>query len=409
MSILLCKWEPVVLTALLDAGAQVHVVLDQWDVRFGGVDRALLARAAGVYEVRDFDSLEQLSAVAVDLRLAGAEVSRVASFAEFSQFGAGLLAELLGVPGAGLAPAVATRDKRRMKELYRAAGIRCPRSLSVPDAGSPPAAAEVAERVGFPAVVKPVSGMGAMATVRVDRPEDFAPAVAGLVFPPEVISHQLIVEEYVTGEELHADAVWSAGEPWHFSVGRYPRPRLSAARGEEGSLLLNPADHGDLLKRAEELHRAVNAAIGLTSGPTHLEFFRTPDDELVASEIANRFGGGPLLDMVRARDGVDLRLLWAEELLGRSRPAAPAAPGPYSHVAGINIAARGGDGPVESMPAAAELDADPHVIEHTALCTVGEQPHGLWCLLLVLGADGEHELAELVAATRQRYVVRTGD
>ncbi|MFI7215856.1 acetyl-CoA carboxylase biotin carboxylase subunit family protein [Micromonospora maritima] len=409
MSILFCKWEPVVIRALLDAGARVHVVLDQWDVRFGDVDRALLARAEGVYEVRDFDSVEQLSAVAVDLRLRDAGIRRVASFAEFSQYGAGLLAELLGVPGGTLAQAVATRDKREMKRRYRAAGIRCARSMSVPDARAVPDPAEVAETVGFPVVVKPVSGMGAMATVRVDRPEDLRTVVDGLVFPPEVISHQLIIEEYVTGEELHADAVWSDGAPMYFTVGRYPRPRLSVPPGEEGSLLLDAADHGKLIDRAEELHRAVNAAIGISSGPTHFEFFRTSADELVASEVATRFGGGPLLDMVRCRDGVDLRLLWADEMLGRSVTRRVAQRGGGPHVAGINIPASGGGGRVLSMPTAAELDADPHVVEHRALCAVGEETHGLWCLMLILRADSETELRDVVEAARRRYVVRTGE
>jgi biotin carboxylase len=384
----------------------VYVVLDQWDREFGGVDPDLLDRAAGTYQVRSFDSIEELSAIAVDLAARGVTVRRVASFAEFSQYGAGLLAELTGAGDPSLRLAVLSRDKRAMKARLRAFGVPCANHMSVPSPDSLPDVAEVACTLGFPVVVKPVSGMGATSTVRVDRAEDLAATIQRLEFPPLLSTHQLTIEEYVNGEEFHADGVWADGEPWHFTVGRYARPRLAASKGEETSYLVNPDDDAALISAAEKLHRAVNDALGFRSGASHFEFFRRPDGELVASEVATRFGGGPLLDMVLGRDNVDLRGLWAHQVAGLPRPQAPATGGRWSHVAGINIPPRGG-GAVTAVPSEADLEADPHVLAHHGSCRLGEVPSSPWTLMLVIGAGSAGELVDVVAAARSRYVIET--
>jgi biotin carboxylase len=407
MTILFCKWEAVALRVLLDAQVPVHVVLDEWDVAFGDIDEELLASAAGVYRVTNFDSIEQLTAVAVDLRLRDAKISRIASFAEFSQYGAGLLSTFLGVNPAGLELATVTRDKRAMKARQREAGVPCARSLSVPDADHPPTPAEVAETVGFPAVVKPVSGMNAMATIRVNNPEEYLAGVAALEFPPEIGSRQLIIEEYIDGAEFHCDAVWSDGEPWHFTVGSYLSPRLSTGRGVEASRLLDPEADADQIAAALALHRRVNEALGIRDGATHFEFFRRADGSLVASEVATRLGGGPLLEMVLARDGVDLRELWASQLLGGPRPQLPLRDRPWRHIAGINIPPVG-TGTITRVPSADALDADPHVVTHHLNCAVGDEGWPPWTLPMVVGAASADELLATIERVRREYAIVAG-
>jgi hypothetical protein len=406
MAIVFCKWERVSLGQLLSGTEPVHVILDQWDLDFGHPDHALLERAASVQVVSDFNSLEEIVAVATHLRLDGVRVDRIASFAEFSQYGAGLLAQLLDVSDPSLKLIVATRDKREMKDTLRRAGIPCAKFVSIPDAARPPAASMISETLGFPVVVKPVSGMGVMSTVRIDRSEEFQPALAALEFPPVIHSHQLMAEEFIDGEEFHADAVWHEGEPWHFTVSGYPRPRLSMKAGEEETILLNPSRYASFIAEVLRFQQEVNKALGIVSGGTHFEFFRRPEGTLVASEIASRFGGGSVLDTVLARDGVDLRELWALELLGREYQPAPATAGQDRWVAGINIPPRG-TGRITAVPSAAELDADPQIVMHHINCAAGEEIATPWPLILVLCADSEAGITQTIERVRDRYVIET--
>jgi hypothetical protein len=403
MAIVFCKWEPVSLGVLLITDTPVVVILDDWDIAFGGIDNELLGRAARTYRVRDFDSVEQLCAIATDLQLRGPRVDRVASFAEFSQFGAGLLGQLLGTGDMTLGLAVRSRDKRAMKAAMRAAGIPCARWLSVPDPDHAPDAAEVAAATGFPAVLKPVSGMGAIATSLVTDLAGLRAALAAIELPPTIASPQMMLEEYIKGEEFHADAVWRDGKPWHFTVGQYLTPRLLSGPGVEGSVLLDPADDAALIDAALRLHQRVNAALEFRAGATHLEFFRTPDGELVASEVATRFGGGPLLDMVLARDEIDLRELWAHELLGDERPdVAPS--GTRRYVAGINIPPDG-PGTITAVPDLATLDADERVVSYHLNCAVGEGASGPWTLPMILAAPDRAELLRVIERSRARYQI----
>jgi hypothetical protein len=73
--------------------------------------------------------------------------------------------EALGIPGMDVETAFNVRDKSRMKQVLRAAGVPCARHQLVTD---PADALAFADAVGFPLVAKPPAGAGAQATYRLD-------------------------------------------------------------------------------------------------------------------------------------------------------------------------------------------------------------------------------------------------
>ncbi|MEO6701180.1 MAG: hypothetical protein ABI140_11945, partial [Jatrophihabitantaceae bacterium] len=109
--VVLCKYQQDLLTALLDRHAEVCLVLDSVDRLYESPDQALLARCAQVYNISSFDSLSELSAVAVELRSSWPAITRVFNQNELSQFGAGYLQLLLGMADDPLHH-VSHRDKR---------------------------------------------------------------------------------------------------------------------------------------------------------------------------------------------------------------------------------------------------------------------------------------------------------
>ncbi|MEW2577306.1 hypothetical protein [Streptomyces syringium] len=410
MHIVFCKWDRSMLRILLARGAAVHLVLDDYDWAHGP-DPALLARAASVHRVRHFDSIDELSAVAVDLMLSGAPVEKVTGFTEFSQFGAGHLAHLLGLDSPSPRSAAATRDKRLMKLRAAEAGWRHARFRSLPTAGPTetdplPLVAEL----GLPLVVKPVTGMGTLSTAKAESVDELRTLLAGRALAPELHSRQLLVEEFVAGREYHVDAVWRDAEPWFLCISRYLEPRLSLAGAgrRNGAVIVPRDDDPQLYAWVEERHRALNKVLGLGSGVTHLEMFRDPEGggEPVFSEIASRPAGAFAPEALSAHLGVDFREVWAEELTGGSGESLGFGPPPHRYIGWLNLAPPTA-GVLTELPDEEALRADPAILDWEFVHRTGdhvEPDHpSAWCVLLVVGAPTAAGFESAVERIERQY------
>jgi hypothetical protein len=412
-TILLCKWQPELATELLALAADVYVILDDFDVQHVRPDAALLAKARRVYQVSSFDSVEELANVAVDLTISKVMIDQIVSHTEFSQYGAGYLELLLRGDADPLRHA-AYRDKRLMKERVRAVGVGTANFRSLPVLGDRAAVDQVATELSFPVVVKPASGFGTMSTLRVGEPAELRTVVEDFTFEPLLRSRQLIVEEFVEGEEVCVDAIWSDGTALTWVVHAYHKPRLgltgeaSTARGGfDGSRVLTEAAHPELHRGLRLLHDGVNRALGISQGATHLEAFIRPDGELVFSEIATRVGGGWIPRMLGAQLG---RPVWTDiarvAVLGDCPPAAPVR----EYVGAVHIGPSR-PGTVTAMPQDDELAGHPGVLDWQRVRKVGSTvtlAHpSEWCLFLILGADSEADYENLRREVTERFRIET--
>ncbi|MFJ8197196.1 acetyl-CoA carboxylase biotin carboxylase subunit family protein [Streptomyces sp. NPDC096152] len=412
-TVVVCRYQPELLAALLDHPARtsrhvdVCVVLERADIVYESPDQQLLARCQKVYTVGSFDSLAELSAVAVDLRLTCPPVVRVCNQNELSQFGAGYLRLLLDDAPADPRHHVAHRDKRLMKQLVREAGVPVTQFRSLADAGDEAAVASVAGELTSPLIVKPAAGFGASSTVKVDA-AGLGAAASGLTFDPAQRSRQLIVEEFVPGEDLCVDAVWSGGKALTFVVQRYLRRRMTVLEGAlDGSVIVAPEEHPDLYARLREMHARVNAALGIHDGPTHLEVFERPDRQLVFSEIASRAGGGWMQHMIGAYHGRSTWSLLADTVLGED--AAPLHRA-WPHVGAIHIRPTA-PGIITGAPSDAELLAFPGTITWHRHRQIGDRARlsspSEWYFDLVLGADTAAELVQTCLRAARTFAIET--
>ncbi|TDD20282.1 ATP-grasp domain-containing protein [Nonomuraea diastatica] len=408
VQILFCKWEEVSLRALLNRGARVHLVLDAFDLDHARPDPELLGKMAAVWRVSHDDSIDELSAVAADLLVSGVHIDRIASFTEFSQFGAGLLAELLGLDDTSPRLALNARDKRMMKIKAKAAGWRHARFIDVSRHDQRPDPATLAETVGFPMVAKPVNGMGSLSTTLVRDAGRLEALLKQPSFAPELHSHQLVLEEHISGSEYHVDAVWRRGKPWQLHISRYLRPRIEAVDPghDNGSLIVPRDDDPELYAYVEERHVALNAELGFDTGVTHLELFRTGAGEIYFSEIATRLAGANVPEAIGAYCGVNLREAWVHELCGGSPESLEYTDPPFRYVGWINLAPAC-DGVISDMPSKEDLAADPNILEWTFLHKVGDRVElahpSVWCLLLVIGADTIEDFHAAVARIEREH------
>lgn len=403
--IVVCKWHPELIGSLLDRSLEVYVILDAFDVEYMNPDWKLLEGAERVYQISEFDSLEEIATVAVDLSLRGVAGDRIISFTEFSQFGAGYLSTLLGDPCDPLRH-VAYRDKRLMKERVAAVGVPTTAWVGLPDRADERDLRAVCEQLTFPIVVKPASGGGTIGTFTVDFPEELAPKLAALGPAPFVKTSQLIAEEFVVGRELHIDALWEDGEPLMLLVSAYHENRLTVLEGIsggadaslalDGSNVIPQEDAPELYRRVLELHRGVNRALGIERAVTHLEVFERPDGELVFSEIATRLGGAWIPLMLSEATGLDIYRSLAESMTTGKIPAP--RPG-RRYIGGLHLRPSA-PGRITAIPSTEEMLALDGVLRVQQLRQVGDvvdfSHPSEWCVFVVFGTDDAAEYEELL-------------
>ncbi len=201
------------------------------------------------------------------------------------------------------------RDKVTMRERVAAAGVRVPASARV---RSPREAFEAAERIGLPVVVKPVAGAGSADTWIASSRAELEEVLAKTAHVPESS-----LEELIEGEELTYETVCVDGVPLHESCTRYYPNVLDARKNAWISpiiMTLRDREHAAVADGVA-MGRKVLAALGMTTGFTHMEWFRARSGEAVFGEIAARSPGANMVDLMNYAADADLFVEWARAVV----------------------------------------------------------------------------------------------
>lgn len=192
----------------------------------------------------------------------------------------------LGLPGNPLDAAATTRDKAKMRERLARSEVDQPRFAIIPADGDTSA---TAAQVGFPSVIKPVDRSASQGVIRVNGPDELAVAVdrvRGIVGDESV----LLVEEYLNGNEIAIEGMVTGGELRALAVFDKPDTRPGPYFPE--TILVTPSrlDEGTLAEAERVAAQAVRA-LGLVSGPVHVELI-VADGRARIIEVAARSIGG---------------------------------------------------------------------------------------------------------------------
>jgi biotin carboxylase len=219
--------------------------------------------------------------------------------------------EELGIPGMSVAVAQNFRDKARMKDVLRQAGVPCARHRLAVDGSQ---AREFAAEVGLPLVAKPPAGAGARDTWRID---DGAALERSLQLSPPSAQRPLLLEEFIVGEEHSFDTVSLRGQPvWHSLTHYRPGP-LDVMRNpwiQWAVLLPREVDH----PRYDDIRRVAFqalSALGMETGVSHLEWFRRKDGSIAVSEVAARPPGAQFSTLISYAHDFDFYRAWARLML----------------------------------------------------------------------------------------------
>lgn len=342
------------------------------DVRLGVIThdaaeglRHLHGRVAH-WRVTDVLQVEQLLWAARELQARNGTIHRLFGAYEQLQVPLAEAREAMDVEGMGVAAAQNFRDKARMKSVFRARGIPCARhrlAASVDDAVA------FAEASGFPVVVKPPAGAGAVQTFRVENMDQLQRALAQL---PPALERPVLLEEFVRGDEHSFETISLEGHPvWHSLTHYHPTPLHVVENPWIQWCLVLPrevdqAQYHDIRAAA---HRAL-AALGMTTGLSHMEWFRRRDGSLAISEVAARPPGAQITTLMSAANDTDMVQAWARVMIFEEFTAPE-----RKFAAGAAFLRGQGDGRVRAVHgwATVERELGDLVVDHR-LPTLGATP-----------------------------------
>jgi biotin carboxylase len=193
---------------------------------------------------------------------------------------------ILGLVGNPPDAAAATRDKLAMRDRLSTAEIEQPSYAGLGPKDNPE---EVANEVGFPLVIKPIDRSASQGVIRVDHPRDVEPAVSRI---RNIVGEDatLLVESFLPGDEIAIEGLIADGELSVLAV--FDKPNTSSGPHFPETLFITPSRlPAETIAEAERVASTAVRALGLASGPVHVEL-RVDGDRARIIEVAARSIGG---------------------------------------------------------------------------------------------------------------------
>lgn len=215
------------------------------------------------------------------------------------------------------------RHKGRFVRILREAGVCLPESFEV---NSPEMLEQLAPRLSFPVVVKPVYGSGSVGVQLVSNTTDLLAAGGVLLSGTRNerglrVAPGILVQQYVAGDEYSVEVFGANGRD---HVIGYTRKHLGplpffVETGHDFPARLDSAAEEAI--RSEVL-RALQA-VGYRSGPSHIECRLGSDGRARIIEINPRLAGGMIPHLVELARGIDLLGALIDFFAGRTIDLAP--------------------------------------------------------------------------------------
>ncbi|MDQ3032638.1 MAG: ATP-grasp domain-containing protein [Myxococcota bacterium] len=274
---------------------------------------AIRARIAGHYRVGDPMSASEIERATRAIAKAVGPVDRLTGALEQLQMPLAAVRDAVGIEGMSVEVARNFRDKDRMKQVLRDAGVPVAKSrLCASDAEL----RAFVREVGLPIVCKPQAGLGSKATHRIESEADLdALAAIGLAPRP---SAPLQAEEFVRAREHTCETVTIRGEPvWRSGTRYFPSPlEVIEAPWIQYCVLLPREVDDPTFTRFHPINTAALRALGCTGAAgtalTHMEWFLREDGEMLVSEVGARPPGVHIMPLNAVAHELDVYGAWAE-------------------------------------------------------------------------------------------------
>jgi biotin carboxylase len=232
------------------------------------------------------------------------------------------VANALSLPNNSVEAATTAKNKHRMREVLRNAGVQVPRYWHFSLNDDP---RDTAARVNYPCVVKPVFLSTSRGVMRADNEDEFVEAVRRLVRivkEPKLarrggaLVHEALAEEFIPGFEVAVEGLVTDGKFRMLAIFDKPDP-LDGPFFEETIYVTPSRLAPDVQRQLVETTGAAIRAMGLTKGPVHAEL-RVNEQGPWVIEVAARPIGGLCSRALRFDNGMSLEELIIRHALGES-------------------------------------------------------------------------------------------
>ncbi len=212
---------------------------------------------------------------------------------------AAAIAAALGLRGNPVPAARAARDKHEQRVRLAGSGVAVPRFGLYATASD---AEDIAARVPYPCVLKPLRLAASRGVIRADDPEGFAAALQRLkaiLDQPDVAgcgewARHFLVEAFVPGPEVALEGLLVAGRLHVLALFDKPDP-LDGPFFEETIYVTPSRLPGEAQREIAACAQAAATALDLREGPVHVEFRHNDRGpwliELAARPIGGRCSG----------------------------------------------------------------------------------------------------------------------
>lgn len=196
------------------------------------------------------------------------------------------------------------KRKSAMKQMFIKAGVAVARGKVVHSMAD---AKRLIKETGYPVVAKPDIGVGAAKTFKIHNDQELEQ------FFPQKPPIDYIMEEFVGGTICTFDGLTDRdGNIVFFTSHQYSQGIMETVINDDViyyySLRDIPAD-------LETVGRKIVQVFGIYERFFHFEFFRLPDNQLVALEVNIRPPGGMTTDMFNFANDIDIYREWANVIV----------------------------------------------------------------------------------------------
>ena len=235
------------------------------------------------------------------LRSQKLSIDRLICCSEFEMLDAAKVRESLGIAGTSVNDILKLRDKLRVRQLLAHAEVRIPRAMTLTDF-------KRTMHIDWDGktIIKPLSNTASIDIKIFDDPEVLREALrlrkTGIerLNLPEPAIDQFAVEEYIPGEVLHYDGLIQKGKIMTMLAGAYIGDCISYAEGQPlGSV------QRDYSSEDEQWVQKILDTINIKHGVFHLEAINDREGKIFL-EVANRPGGGHIIESFRLSTGLNL-------------------------------------------------------------------------------------------------------
>ena len=279
-------------------------VLGVADAQLERMRPELKAALTEYYRVDDMENYDQLVRALGYFTHRYGKIDRLDSLNEYWLETEAQLRTDFNIDGLKTRQMAAIKRKSKMKSVFEKAGIDVARGRIVRKLKD--AQALIAE-TGYPVVAKPDVGVGAAKTYKITNPSELDSFFAEK--PPV----DYFMEEFIQGEIVSFDGLVDSKGDLIFSTAH--SFSIGVMEAVNQNLDIYYYSHREIPPDLENAGRSTVDAFKIRGRFFHFEYFRTPDDRLVALEVNMRPPGGLTTDMFNYANDIDIYAAWAEMMV----------------------------------------------------------------------------------------------